>query len=688
MTTFTINNNLFITNGNIGIGTKVPTTCLDLSIRTDGIIIPRGTNLERPLVPLMGMLRYNTDLNTFEMYYNGWISITSTYNILKSATPTILPNSNSTSIIQGRNLTNTLKFNFRGKSGILYPVTIWTLNSPTQVTITRPVDISDNDQPYSLIAITLSDISYSLDDIFTLNQPVLAVNSAPIITSPLPLPLLGNTLLNSFTVNYVFTSSTPLDSPTTWTLDPSNNLLFNNNINLTTGILNLVFPLKSTTSGILKVTATNTYGNTFQEWSYNIISEGPPTNLSLQPSNIVANTYSTAYSNTYTFNATGQGNSIINWTLIPTNAYTTLTVLDASTCRVNLSYPIGTAGYGIYKLTASTTNYIDVIERQWSFDIAPNIFITLTSNQQNYNLRSDLIARGYTNPDNLTHIYVTINSGVYIWSDNIANAAFNTGVFTGSKTLTIENNGIIMGRGGDAGNPPQNGGNAINIQSTMTLYIKNNLYILGGGGGGSSTSLAGGGGGAGGGTGGSGSNLSGGYSIGGTGGSVGNDSTGGTASSAAGGGGGRTIVEMDVWNAPRIFSTYPTPPNLRAPGGGGHGGGGGGAYLVGPADTSSLRNQLAIGGNGYTFLVNDIEGNQNFNLYNAGGSNNTYTHVIHGGGGGGGYGTYGGRGRTIEYGTRSDIWVDYQGGIGGKAINLGGNSIIWITNGSVYGAVS
>jgi hypothetical protein len=134
---------------------------------------------------------------------------------------------------------------------------------------------------------------------------------------------------------------------------------------------------------------------------------------------------------------------------------------------------------------------------------------TLTTNQQEFNLRTWLIGQGW---DQVKAVVFTIASGVYVWSNNNTVAALNTGgTYPGG--LTIINNGFIIGRGGNGGTStgaalvsPTVGGPAINL--TVPVSIDNtNGYIGGGGGGGgygmtTATNGPGGGGGAGGGLGG------------------------------------------------------------------------------------------------------------------------------------------------------------------------------------------
>ena len=59
--------------GNIGIGTSSPVASLDLSARTDAVIVPTGTTAQRPTTAVNGMVRYNSDLNSLETYaVNAW----------------------------------------------------------------------------------------------------------------------------------------------------------------------------------------------------------------------------------------------------------------------------------------------------------------------------------------------------------------------------------------------------------------------------------------------------------------------------------------------------------------------------------------------------------------------------------------------------------------------------------------
>lgn len=55
--------------------TNQPRASLDV-VATDAIIVPVGTDAQRPTSPVLGMIRYNTSLNKYEGYTNtGWVAL-------------------------------------------------------------------------------------------------------------------------------------------------------------------------------------------------------------------------------------------------------------------------------------------------------------------------------------------------------------------------------------------------------------------------------------------------------------------------------------------------------------------------------------------------------------------------------------------------------------------------------------
>ena len=280
---------------------------------------------------------------------------------------------------------------------------------------------------------------------------------------------------------------------------------------------------------------------------------------------------------------------------------------------------------------------------------------TFTTNTPNASLNVTTIG-GYS--AGKSDITITVNSGVYLYATlfYISGLALTGG--TTGDTVTLVNNGYIMGQGGLGGTSPNStaagnglpGGNALSLGFNTTINNTNaSAYIGGGGGGGgagaSSTNgkgsyfgTGGGGGGSGGGAGG------GGAAAGGAGGSIGSSGSNGSVSSGTAGGGGGS-------------------------GGGGgvqSGGGGGGRIFPGTGGTAGS----------FSGRIGGVGGSSNSVGGNAAASSS-------GGGGGGGWGATGGNGGTGAGSPGS-------GGGGGKAVALNGYTVTWTSGNTtrVYGAVS
>jgi hypothetical protein len=291
---------------------------------------------------------------------------------------------------------------------------------------------------------------------------------------------------------------------------------------------------------------------------------------------------------------------------------------------------------------------------------------TFSSNTANASLNLSSIGGYISGKSDIT---VTVNSGVYLYATSTGGYGLNLSGTTTGDTLTIVNNGIIMGMGGNAGvssgGTGNAGGPALNLGIGLSSLVITNTsgYIAGGGGGGASgyspNSGTYGGGGGGGAGGGNGSASARGYAggSGGSPGSAGSNGTGGVyvvgksveGYSGGGGGGGRIV--------PGSGGGGGQPGNINGTIQRGLGGGSGGGGGAGTSNGGSGGSGGSSGSDGPGF-----------------GS---------GGGGGGGWGASGGRAYFNTY---------LNGGAGGKGVNLNSKSITW-TGGSastsrVYGAVS
>ena len=271
--------------------------------------------------------------------------------------------------------------------------------------------------------------------------------------------------------------------------------------------------------------------------------------------------------------------------------------------------------------------------------------LTISSNTQELDIGAYATSQGW---NGTTPVELTISSGVYIWSDDIATAALTIpSTMTGFR---LYNYGYIMGKGGRGGGQQgaaENGGHAIENNALGILFWNYaGAYIAGGGGGGygGGSPQAGGGGGAGGGQGGNGYYFS--TAFGGAGGGVGQ-----AGQAGSNGTGGKDVS--------------------RAAGGGGAGGGGGSAttWFGGGSAGGGGGGRILPGTGGVSGLVSSGGGNQNGGTGGSGGNAGGNGSA---GDGGGGWGAAGGG----------------SGGAAGKAINhVGVGSWVAATNnGTIYGA--
>jgi hypothetical protein len=120
--------------------------------------------------------------------------------------------------------------------------------------------------------------------------------------------------------------------------------------------------------------------------------------------------------------------------------------------------------------------------------------LTISSNTANYTLNTAKVS-GYV--AGKTDVTLTINSGVVVYSNSTGTAAFIVdNSWTTGDTLTIINNGTILGRGGDGGRgygisaayipglPGASGGLALSVARAVSINNVNRISGGGGGGGG------------------------------------------------------------------------------------------------------------------------------------------------------------------------------------------------------------
>jgi hypothetical protein len=122
---------------------------------------------------------------------------------------------------------------------------------------------------------------------------------------------------------------------------------------------------------------------------------------------------------------------------------------------------------------------------------------TISSNTANYNLRTAAIAAGW-NGTSALNATVTVNSGIYLYGTTTAGYGFDTGSIPTGSTLTLVNNGLIVGAGGAGGAGAQvpnivansfvaavaGSAGGAGLRAQFAISITNNGTVAGGGGGG------------------------------------------------------------------------------------------------------------------------------------------------------------------------------------------------------------
>jgi hypothetical protein len=253
-------------------------------------------------------------------------------------------------------------------------------------------------------------------------------------------------------------------------------------------------------------------------------------------------------------------------------------------------------------------------------DSRVTITLTIGSNTSDYNIFNN---RGGTYSAGLSD--VTLVNNATISSSATGTPALDTGSgWNASDTLTIDNNSIVQGDGGNggaggAGNGPGAGaaggaaGHAINLQFDTTI-----------------------------------------------------DNTGGTISGGGGGagGGGGQNVSRDVKGGSLLDTS--------SGGGGGGGFGGGAAGAAGAAGSGSGNNNTGNAGSAGSVTA-------------SGGGGSAGSGAGGAGGGGGGVGAAGAAGANASSGVQGSGGA---GGAAGKAVNLNSNSVTWTANGTRNGAIS
>ena len=438
---FELNDSLTITSSNELIlkNTSVP---FDLSSRSDGIILPIGTTFERPQLPFLGMMRFNSSLSQPEVYtFYGWTTLDTDYSTLIDISPRSLPHSNDIATITGRDFVPGMLFEFVGSTGISHIVPSWSLMSSSIVQATRPSVMPPSEEPYTLRVTMPSGVQYELPDI-------VEVGDYPIILTPAA-GSLGTFSSGCNITPITFTASDSDGSnivSMTKTSDLSQLSFAYNNSNVAT--------LTGITTQILQATSTYNFTLDAMDSGSNVASRNysitvlytPLAITSVVPANLSQNLLTNSYSTSYTFSANKTG---VVWSLSPTSAYASI---NTSTGVMSVAFNQGVVTFGSFTVTASWG--IDSTSQSWTYNmysydtsVYPTnawaiLDVTMLSSQANNSTVEQWgVQRAFKQPTVANRpIYVSTGgykNGPYVFF-NRTNSTF---LDAGSQTLPISTNG-------------------------------------------------------------------------------------------------------------------------------------------------------------------------------------------------------------------------------------------------------
>jgi hypothetical protein len=173
-----------IVTGNIGVDGATGTVSLDLSGRTDAILVPKGTTDERPSSPVTGMIRYNTQLEQYELYDSvyGWVKIGDQPPEIASISPTHISttevaNTQSITIIGNGFDSGTYVRLVPGNGNPdIVPVSTTLVNSSELSITVNTSDLDSAEEPYDVRVVKASGLSTTAQDILYVdNKPVWSI---------------------------------------------------------------------------------------------------------------------------------------------------------------------------------------------------------------------------------------------------------------------------------------------------------------------------------------------------------------------------------------------------------------------------------------------------------------------------------------------------------------------------------
>ena len=120
-------------------------------INAGAMVVPRGTTAQRNPTPVLGELRYNTTIGYFENYSSvGWGTLASPPTISNITPSSFSGAANSSFTLTGTLFDAATTGSFVGANGQTYPAATFTINSPTQATITNATVLPVAGEPFKV----------------------------------------------------------------------------------------------------------------------------------------------------------------------------------------------------------------------------------------------------------------------------------------------------------------------------------------------------------------------------------------------------------------------------------------------------------------------------------------------------------------------------------------------------------
>jgi len=132
---------------------------------TESMLVPKGTTAQRPASPVVGQLRYNTDLNCLEQYTNaGWVGIASPPTITSVSPSTYTGNAGTSFTINGTSFDAAPVIKFIDNAGVEYTAASISRVSNAQLIATTPEDFTVAQEPLKVKVTNSSGLTYTIDN--------------------------------------------------------------------------------------------------------------------------------------------------------------------------------------------------------------------------------------------------------------------------------------------------------------------------------------------------------------------------------------------------------------------------------------------------------------------------------------------------------------------------------------------